>query len=129
MTSSLENIRSSIETLANENEKARDTIEKLSTLDQTINDIDVRMQNLHKARVWLAELETRLDEKYREVKQQIKLAEKIIGKGKIDNETLSLESRDDVIRLKKQGWTVDDIVKSLKISRAAVELILETATR
>jgi transcriptional regulator len=129
MTSSLENIRSSIETLANENEKARDTIEKLSTLDQTISDIDVRMQNLHKARVWLAELETRLDEKYREVKQQIKLTGKIIDRGKIDNETLSPEIRDDVIRLKKQGWTIDDIVKSLRISRAAVELILETATR
>ncbi|MDR2343680.1 MAG: hypothetical protein LBD86_04025 [Spirochaetaceae bacterium] len=129
MTGSLEYIRSSIETLANENTKARDTMEKLSMLDQTIGDIDIRMQNLQKARVWLAELETRLDDKYREVKQQIKLTEKIINTTKVDNESLSPEIRDDVIRLKKQGWTIDDIVKSLRLSRAAVELILETATR
>ncbi|MDR2445641.1 MAG: hypothetical protein LBD44_06880 [Spirochaetaceae bacterium] len=129
ITVNLEGMRSSVETLAYENEKAQDTMEKLSTLDQTISEIDVRMQNLQKARVWLAELETRLDEKYREVKQQIKLTEKIIDRGKTDNESLSPEIRDNVIRLKKQGWAIDDIVKSLKISRAAVELILETATR
>jgi chromosome segregation ATPase len=129
ITASLEDIRSSIETLSNENEKAQDTMEKLSTLDQTISDIDGRMQNLQKARVWLADLETRLDEKYRELKHLLKLTEEIIGRGKIDNETLSPEIRDNVIRLKKQGWTIDDIAKSLRISRAAIELILETATR
>ncbi|MDR0684236.1 MAG: hypothetical protein LBF83_03820, partial [Spirochaetaceae bacterium] len=129
ITASLEGIRSSIETLADENEKAQDTMEKLSALDQTISEIDDRMRNLQKARVWLAELETRLDEKYREVKQQIKLTEKIMDRSKTDNESLSPEIRDNVIRLKKQGWAIDDIVKSLKISRAAVELILETATR
>ncbi|MDR2795120.1 MAG: hypothetical protein LBB47_00235 [Spirochaetaceae bacterium] len=129
ITVSLEDIRSSIGTLANENTKAQDTVEKLSELDQTISDIDARMQNLQKARVWLAELETRLDEKYREVKQQIKLTEKIINTNRTDNESLSPEIRDDVIRLKKQGWTVDNIVGTLRLSRAAVELILETATK
>ncbi|MDR3356385.1 MAG: hypothetical protein LBO04_04275 [Spirochaetaceae bacterium] len=129
MTITLEDIRASIETLADENVKARDTMEKLSTLDQTIGEIDGRMQNLQKARVWLAELETRLDEKYREVKQQLKLTEKIINKNPADNESSSPEIRDDVIRLKKQGWTIDEIVKTLRVSRAAVELILETATR
>ena len=129
ITVSLEGIRSSIETLSNENEKAQDTIEKLSTLDQTIDEIDDRMQNLHKARVWLANLETRLDETYREAEQQIKLTGKIMDKSRMDNETTSPEIRDNVIRLKKQGWTIDSIVKSLKISRAAVELILEIAER
>jgi DNA repair exonuclease SbcCD ATPase subunit len=130
----LEDIRSAIETLANENDRARETIEKLSTLDQTITDIDVRMQNLQKARAWLADLETRLDEKYREVKQQLKLTDSIIknqdDRIQIEKEgSLPVGIREDVIRLKKRGWSVDDIVKSLKISRAAVELILETASR
>jgi DNA repair exonuclease SbcCD ATPase subunit len=130
----IEDMRSAIETLANENDKARETVEKLSTLDQTITHIDERMQNLQKARAWLADLETRLDEKYREVKQQLKLTDSIIknqdDRIQIEKEgSLPAGIREDVIRLKKRGWSVDDIVKSLKISRAAVELILETATR
>jgi chromosome segregation ATPase len=129
----IEDIRREIEILANENEKAHDTVERLSNLDQTILDIDSRIQNVQKARVWIADLETRLDEKYREVKQQLKLTDDIIrkqdGKMDIDKEgSLPLGTRDDVIRLKKQGWKVDEIVKNMKISRAAVELILETAS-
>jgi chromosome segregation ATPase len=130
----LEDIRSAIETLANENDKARETIEKLSTLDRTITDIDERMQNLQKARAWLADLETRLDEKYREVQHQLKLTDSIIknqdDRIQIEKEgSLPVGIREDVIRLKKRGWSANDIVKSLKISRAAVELILETASR
>ncbi|MDR2659300.1 MAG: hypothetical protein LBC27_04845 [Spirochaetaceae bacterium] len=129
----VEDIRRSVEILANENEKAHDTVERLSNLDQTILDIDSRIQNVQKARVWLADLETRLDEKYREVRQQFKLTDTIIKKQEdrlnIDKEgSLPLGTRDDVIRLKKQGWTVDEIAKNMKISRAAVELILETAS-
>jgi chromosome segregation ATPase len=130
----IENIRLEIDALTNENEKAHDTVEKLSNLDQTINEIDTRIQNMQKARVWMADLETRLDEKYREVRQQFKLTDDIIKKQDdrihIDKESsLPPGTRDDVIRLKKQGWTVDEIVKNMKISRAAVELILETARR
>jgi chromosome segregation ATPase len=133
ISSGIEDIRHEIEFLAAENEKAHDTVEQLSNLDQTILDIDARIQNVQKARVWLADLETRLDEKYREVRQQLKLTDNIIKKqdGKLDidkESSLPLGTRDDVIRLKKQGWTVDEIVKNMKISRAAVELILETAS-
>jgi chromosome segregation ATPase len=133
ISSGIEDIRHEIEILANENEKAHDTVERLSNLDKTILDIDARIQNVQKARVWLADLETRLDEKYREVRQQLKLTDNIIKKqdGKIDIDkegSLPLGTRDDVIRLKKQGWTIDEIVKNMKISRAAVELILETAS-
>jgi chromosome segregation ATPase len=133
ISSSIEDIRHGIEFLSTENEKAHDTVEQLSNLDQTILDIDARIQNVQKARVWLADLETRLDEKYREVRQQLKLTDNIIKKqdGKLDidkESSLSLGTRDDVIRLKKQGWTVDEIVKNMKISRAAVELILETTS-
>ncbi|MDR0383146.1 MAG: hypothetical protein LBH50_04085 [Spirochaetaceae bacterium] len=134
ITIGLEDIRSAIETLANENDKAQDTVEKLSTLDQTISDIERRMQNLQKARAWLADLETRMDEKYREVKHQLKLTDSIIkhqdDRIQIEKEgSLPIGIRDDVFSLKKRGWSVDDIAKSLKISRAAVELILETVSK
>ena len=33
--------------------------------------------------------------------------------------------RDEVVRLKRQGWTVKEIAKKLKIHPAEVELILE----
>ncbi|MDR1363152.1 MAG: hypothetical protein LBJ35_03770 [Spirochaetaceae bacterium] len=134
VTGNIEDIRQAVETLSNENEKAQDTVERLSNLDQTISEIDTRIQNIQKARVWLADLETRLDEKYREARQQFKLTDTIIKKQddrlNMDKEgSLPLGTRDDVIRLKKQGWTVDEIAKNMKISRAAVELILETASR
>jgi chromosome segregation ATPase len=130
----LEDMRFAIETLAKENDRARETMEKLSALDQTITDIDGRMQNLQKARVWLADLETRLDEKYREIKQQLKLTDSIIknhdDRIQIEKEgSLPAGIMEDVIRLKKRGWSVDEIAKSLSISRAAVEIIIETAHR
>jgi chromosome segregation ATPase len=134
LSAGLDYIRQAVETLAEENEKAKDTVEKLSSLDQTITDIDARMQNLQKARAWLADLETRLDEKYRETQRQIRLMGDIT-KNMDDRIQIEKEGalppgiRDNVISLKKLGWSVDDIVKSLKISRSAVELILETATK
>jgi chromosome segregation ATPase len=132
ITVGLDDIRTAITKLAEENEKAHDTIEKLSTLDKTMNDLDVRIGDMQKARAWLADLETRLNEKYREAQQLVKLSGDIIKGEKISADmenSLSSEIRDNVIRLKKLGWSVDDIVKALKVSRSAVELILEMAPR
>jgi DNA repair exonuclease SbcCD ATPase subunit len=134
VTAGLDDIRAQIENLAKENEKAQDTMEKIATLDTLLGEIERRMKEMQKARGWLADIETRMDEKNREIHQQAKLADKILNKhdDKIKTESegsIPPGTREDVLRLKKMGWKVEEIAKSVKISIGAVELILETASR
>jgi hypothetical protein len=80
--------------------------------------------------VWVADLETRMDEKSREMQRQSKLTDDIAKKqsGVVteNEEVYPPKIREDVITLKRKGWNISEIEKSLSISRAAVELILET---
>jgi DNA repair exonuclease SbcCD ATPase subunit len=126
----IKDMRTLIETLAGENIKAKDTFQKLETLDKDIAYIDSRIQSIQKARVWVADLETRIDEKSREMQRQSKLTDDTAKKqsgGVADTEdAYSPRIRDNVITLKRKGWGIDEIGNSLNISRAAVELILET---
>jgi chromosome segregation ATPase len=126
----INDMRAQFETLVGENIKAGDTVQKLETLDKDIADIDRRMQELQKARMWLADLETRVDEKIREAQRQSKLTgdieKKQSGSVADTEDAYSPKIRDNVITLKRKGWGIDEIGNSLNISRAAVELILET---
>ncbi|MFP3090383.1 hypothetical protein LQZ21_08660 [Treponema sp. TIM-1] len=126
----LESVRISIEKLNQDNESAREASEKLSTLDLTITDIERRIEAMQVAREWLARTETRLDELNRQVQDQLKLMGSLLkeerGKGAPKEKGAPPRAvRENVIKLHRQGWSVDEIARSLKLAKGEVELILE----
>ncbi|MDR0688933.1 MAG: hypothetical protein LBG08_01515, partial [Spirochaetaceae bacterium] len=126
----LESIRVSIEALSRDNEKAQEASEKISTLDFSLNEIEKRIGDMQVAREWLARTETRLDELNHEAQEQFKLMGALLKGGQDKGRPKEKgapppATRDNVIRLHRQGWSVDEIARSLKLSKGEVELILE----
>jgi chromosome segregation ATPase len=137
LTGEMETLHDSVENLARENEKARETAEKLVLLDSSLSAIEERISAMQVAREWVARTETRLEELYRDAQAQVKLMGDLIrggrsrGGGKPASEKGALPpgDRENVIKLARQGWTVDDIAKAMKISKGEVELILELGSQ
>ncbi|MDR1107856.1 MAG: hypothetical protein LBL19_02355 [Spirochaetaceae bacterium] len=125
----LESLKLSIDTLNRDNEKARETSEKLSTLDLSLTDVEKRIEGMQVAREWLARTETRLDELNRQTQDQLKLMGTLLkeerGKTPKEKGAPPPAIRENVIRLHRQGWSIDEIARSLKLSKGEVELILE----
>ncbi|MDR2184254.1 MAG: hypothetical protein LBO80_01095, partial [Treponema sp.] len=136
MTGEMDAIRSSVESLGKENEKARETAEKLVLLEASLTTVEERISKMQVAREWLARTETRLEDLNKEAQEQVKLMGALLknvtakgggAKEAAANEkgTLFISDRDNVVKLARQGWTVDEIARTMKISRGEVELILE----
>jgi hypothetical protein len=126
----LDSFRPEIEELAAANEKARITTEKLGILDTSLAAIEDRIEKMQVAREWLARTETRFEELNKQAEGQLKLLQAVL---KEDGKNIKADDkgapptamRENVIRLARQGWGAGEIANSLKISRGAVELILE----
>ncbi|HAK44894.1 MAG TPA: hypothetical protein DCO79_03090 [Spirochaeta sp.] len=103
-------------------------ISNIETIDSTLIDLEERIERMQKAREWLAGTETRLEEVNKQAEEQVRLLgtlvkgseSKVKGGGAPPHEI-----RDVVIKLARQGWTVEQIAKSTQRSRGEVELILE----
>ncbi|MHB9293284.1 hypothetical protein Holit_02405 [Hollandina sp. SP2] len=122
-------LRAALETLNLENKQARETADKLSLLDQSLSSIEERIENMQKARKWLAEIETRLEKLNKEAQEQVKLMGGLMKDGSKlapqDKGAPPLGVRDNIIRLARLGWTVDEIARAVKCGKGEVELILE----
>jgi DNA repair exonuclease SbcCD ATPase subunit len=117
--------------LAAESGKAQITAEKLGLLDESLAAIEQRIRDMQKAREWLAGLETRMNELYRQAQDHVKLAGTIIknDQGPPRDSSITPALRENVLRLARQHWTKEAISNALKISQGEVELILEFGGR
>ena len=116
-----------VKIISNEREKAAEAAKLLGGLDKMLGDIEERMERMQKARKWLANTETRLEEVNREAQEQVKLLGSLVKEGglaKKDKDTPQ-GARDVVTKLARQGWTMEEIARATKLSRGEVELILE----
>jgi chromosome segregation ATPase len=129
----MQSIRNDITALSGDGERARVAAEKLSSLDGSLLVIEKRIAQMETAREWIARTETRLTELNKEIQDKFKLIETIVenkspppmsGKG-----APSSNMRDNVIKLTRMGWSVQQIAKNLKLSEGEVELIRELASR
>jgi chromosome segregation ATPase len=130
----MESLRASVETLAADNEKARETVEKLSVLDDSLSHIEKRIGEMQKAREWLARTETRLEELDKQAQNQFRLIGSLLNQGSGKPQPAGKgapppRDRDNIIKLNRQGWTVDEIAKSMGIAKGEVELILEIGSK
>ncbi|MDA3948119.1 MAG: hypothetical protein PF508_02745 [Spirochaeta sp.] len=104
-------------------------VTQLANLEQTLADVESRMQELQTAREWLARTETRLEEIRRDAGEQVKLLGSLMReetrKNPVDGGAPSMNARETVQKLAHQGWNVDEIARATKVSKGEVELILE----
>jgi chromosome segregation ATPase len=129
----IEELGTQIGRLAANKKDADAAMKQLALLDQTLESLEERMENLNQARDWLARTETRLGEVQRDAEEQVKLLGAILrqegrGEGSQDGAP-PVTTRDTVIKLARQSWNVDEIARATSLSRGEVELILELATK
>jgi chromosome segregation ATPase len=125
----IDSFRPAIEELAEANEKARNTTEKLDILDTSLKTIEERIGKMQTAREWLARAETRFEELHKNVQEELKLIEAVLRdeskKSRSSKGAPAIAVRENVVRLRRQGWGAEEIARNLNISRGEVELILE----
>jgi chromosome segregation ATPase len=126
----LESMGPSIMALAEASGRAKETEEKLEKLDENLAAIEKRIEDMQVVRHWFARTETRFEEINKQVQEHFKMFEALLkDKGKASGTSArgapNIASRDNVIRLARQGWKVDEIANTLKMSKGEVELILE----
>jgi DNA repair exonuclease SbcCD ATPase subunit len=130
----IESLKTIIETLAGENEKARETAEQISLLDKALAEIEERAGALQVAREWIARTESRMEELNRQTQDQVRLMGTFLKSESAKQNPKEKGApppgdRENIIKLRRLGWTVEEIAKNMKISQGAVELILETAPK
>jgi phage shock protein A len=130
----LEDIRASIEKLTAENDKAKETSEKALELNNLLGDIELRITQMKKDQMWFANLETRIDEAKKDVHQSIKTIGAIQKKEgdriQLDKDGgIPISVQEQVLILKKDGWTDKEIASNLKISIGAIQLIVDAKSR
>jgi DNA repair exonuclease SbcCD ATPase subunit len=124
-----EALRLSIEKLAADNEKAQAAADKLTLLDKDLAGVEGRIKEMQKAREWIARAETRLEDLNKEIQDQVKMVGNVLKEeGGVPSRSKgapTISTRENVIKLARQGWKVDEIAKAVKLSRGEVELILD----
>jgi chromosome segregation ATPase len=135
LSSSLEALAAKKEkaTDAAEKDKAADATEKIATLNESLALIEKRIEEMNVAREWLARTETELNNMDNDIKFTLKhmksLLEKDGGRIQGDSGAPPPQHRDNVLRLKQKGFSIDEIASAMKLSKGEVELILEIASR
>ena len=135
----LDSIQKSIEILSKENEKAKDVADKISTLDESVIWLEKRISEMNVARQGLARLATEMQNLDKDAQAQLRLTRSLLdreavkavsrGKGGPDEGAPPPRDRENIIKLKRQGWKVDEIARTLKMSKGEVELILELGSK
>ncbi|MDR0759708.1 MAG: hypothetical protein LBF74_06305, partial [Treponema sp.] len=126
-------LRISVETLGLEIGQAQKTADKLTLLDGELSNIEDRISEMQAAREWLARTETRLTELDKEIQDKIRLLgtalKKEGSKGIRDKGAPPILTRENVIKLARQGWTVSQISEAYNLSKSEVELIIEMGSK
>ena len=133
--SDLDTIKISIVKLADESEKARAAADRIDVLDEALEQIEERIKSMQRARQWIAEAETRLEELNRQALIQARAIEGMLkGKKPIVIEpggegAPSIQKRENIINLILQGWRDEEIAKAMKCSIGEVQLVRETVPK
>jgi len=93
---------------------------------------------MNKARESLARLATELQNLEKKAKDQVKLVQSVTRseghatghkKGKTDDGAPTQNTRENIKKLKAQGWSIEEIARTFNISKGEVELTLELPSK
>ena len=110
--------------------KVAEVIDKFKQMDSLVEDLEARTEVINKYREWLVKAETQIVNLNQDTDKKIKILETLLNnsskssviKNKLDDEGVKKET---VLKLRKQGWTIDEISKTLNLSAGEVEFILD----
>jgi len=125
-------LKRAVEAVAADKERIDAAVERLERLDKDVEGVEERIKSMQTAREWLARTETRFQELSKEAQEQVRLLGDIMKKelgGKREQGAPQASTRESVVKLSRQGWTVEEIARATKLSRGEVELILELGPR
>jgi chromosome segregation ATPase len=128
LTREIANIQNAMANITKENTQVIEAANRIASLDNLIQDIDGRIEKMQQARQWCVDLEQRLQDLNNDAHTHVKLAGNLIKKDTPQttaDRAPSLNQRKEVIELKRRGWSVQEIARTLKIAQSAVELTLE----
>ena len=127
----LDFIKTSIEKLAAESDRAKEAVDRIDVLDNALEEIEERIKSMQRARQWIVDAEARLEDLNKQAQTQARVIDTIV-KGKKSTQNLdigkgapSLQKRENIISLFRQGWSKEEIAKALKITVGEVELTIE----
>ncbi|MCL2880827.1 MAG: hypothetical protein FWF29_11335, partial [Treponema sp.] len=128
----LEKIRESIGTLSSQSEKAQDAADKIAVLDEALPQLEKRIAEMQVAREWLARTETELLALDKEAQTQLRLYHGLLDRENNKNAAGGgkkgappIRDRENIIKLRRKGWTMEEIAKTMGIAIGEVELVLE----
>jgi len=125
-------VRHSVELLASENARTLEAAEKLSTLDESLNWLGERISDMNKAREMVVGFGRELRELEENTRTHLKMTRSLLkssqagtsapaaGKG-----APSIRDRENMIKLRQQGWEIEAIARSMGWTIGEVELVLE----
>jgi exonuclease SbcC len=116
--------QSSITKLFGDQDRVSYAVDKIVDIENLLMHIEEESKKVQKMRDWVAKLENRL-ERIKEVQETSLLSRGASRKAVEKEDSQDEDVIKNILRLKEQEWSIEDISKSLKISRAYVELILE----
>lgn len=126
----LQALKMDVDGLIKLNPKIKDVLDQADSLDEILSTTEERFDAIQDSKHWLASTESRLNEINKETKSYLKLLGEVKkSPGVRDSRSsrgLVLETRENVIKLARLGWTPAKIAERLNISQGEVELILET---
>lgn len=112
--------------LASIGAKAEQAAMLATEVEKNLSQLNSRSEELTKAREWIARAESRLTEIDREAGEKMRLlADLMEEKPGRDWTILPGTIKETVLKLGKQGWTPDEIARTVQVSRSEVDLILE----
>ncbi len=112
--------QNNISRLFSDQEKVSYTVDKIVDIENLLVHIEEEAKKVDKMRDWVAKLENRL-ERIKDTQESSLGGKRAANVDKGSDEDVIK----NILRLKEQGWSIEEISSSLKISRAYVELIIE----
>lgn len=110
----------------------REVVDKFNQMDHLIEDLETRIKEINNMREFLVKNQTRVDNLNQEAEKNIKLMQSLMKNNNEkpeNNKIFEKENKKEaVMKLRNQGWAIDQIAKSLDLSISEVEFILELET-
>ena len=129
MPETIDMLRADLNTLMEKSGSINDIADKLNNLDGILAEADRSIERVDKACEWISKTEIRLDEMKKETMEQVNLLGSLIKDGSKTKKRSAgappIAVRENVLKLKRQGWTVEQIASSLNLTIGEVELILD----
>lgn len=126
----IRDVQHNVDELLKHGPKIGEAVAKLNSLQEILSDTESRLDSINSARQGVGRIEQRLQEMNNEVDGKFKLLQSIakadIAKNPAKPDShITPQEREQVKQLKRQGWTVAEIAKSLKRTQNEIELLLE----